>query len=147
LAFFRRAYGTGGSLTWDEARDLTQRYLSGGRHQVTWQQGDEESGEGEAVLARLSMNLILCAVDALPTGGEIVLTAGAHPSIEAFGNLGDLATLLDAFGGGERDWAGLTPRDVQPHWCAMLATHAGGRIAVDDDTGVQIRLRFVGKLD
>ena len=142
LAFFRRAYGTGGNLTWDEARDLTQRYLSGARHVVTWHQGDEEGGEGQANRARLAMNLILCAVDALPTGGEIVLTAGGHPSIEASGNLGDLENLVEAFGDGQRDWAGLTPRDVQPHWSAMLAAHAGGRIGVAYDTGSQLILRF-----
>ena len=142
LAFFRRAYGTGGGLTWDEARDLTQRYLSGGRHQVVWQQGVQEGGEGEADLARLSMNLILCAVDALPTGGEVALTIGAHLGIEASGNLGDLENMLDAFDGSERDWPSLSPRDVQPHWSAMLAAHAGGRIAVVNDTGVQIRLQF-----
>jgi len=142
LAFFRRAYGTGGGLTWDEARDLTQRFLEGRRHQVTWHASDGEDGEQEARLARLGMNLILCAVDALPTGGEIVLEAGTQPRIEASGNLGDLENLVAAFGSGERDWSSLTPRDVQPHWSAMLAAHAGGRIVSGFEAGALLVLEF-----
>ncbi len=75
-SFYRRAYGMGANMTLDEACDLTFKFLTGRRHALNWNGADEAPAMDEAMQARLAMNLVLCAIDVLPAGGEISLSGG-----------------------------------------------------------------------
>jgi histidine phosphotransferase ChpT len=148
LAFYRRAFGTGSSLTWNEARALSQTFLAGRRHRLSWAveaEADARPPE-EAVLARLAMNMVLCAVDVLPGGGEIVVETANGPRVEALGKQGDQATVTTAFKDAGPLPESLTPRDVQPFWTACLARRSGGRIFLEqgEDDRLVLEFRSVG---
>ena len=75
LAFYRAAFGMGGSLgdhaRLSELRDMTAALLAGGRVQLDWEPGEEEIARGPM---RVMLNLVLLGVESLPRGG--VLRAG-----------------------------------------------------------------------
>lgn len=85
LAFYRAAFGVGGSIgdrvRLSELRDMTAAILEGGRVQLDWDPGEEEIAHGPM---RLMMNLILLGTEALPRGGVlragIVIPEGARSS-------------------------------------------------------------------
>lgn len=116
LAFLRRAYGTGQSLTWDEARQISDAYLLGGRHSLTWT--PQETGDVRR--AQLVLNMILCAVEFTPSGGAIHVEQTEFPSVAAQGELKQLE--LPA---AETFFQDLTPRQVQPVFTAHLAASLG----------------------
>ncbi len=114
LAFLRRAYGTGQGLDWQEARQITDTYLAGGRHQLDWP--DEATVDLDPSWPRLVLNMIQCAVETTPAGGTISLEPGAHPAVAA---LGDIAEQPLPAGGDVLD--DVSPRQVQPVFTAYLA--------------------------
>ena len=75
LAFYRAAFGMGGSLgenaRLSELRDMTAAILQGGRVQLDWETGEEEIARGPM---RVMLNLVLLGAESLPRGG--VLRAG-----------------------------------------------------------------------
>ena len=80
LAFFRLAFGLGGlsgrKPPLAEARDLAQAFLEGGRITLDW---PPEFGEGigqsvTAPVAKLLLNMILVAIDGLPSGGVLTVS-------------------------------------------------------------------------
>jgi histidine phosphotransferase ChpT len=123
LAFFRRAYGTGEGMTWDEARRISEDYLAGTRHRVTW----SETPAGVSPLARLLLNMILCAMETTPGGGTLEVMPSAEPAVSALGDLAELA--LPKGGNLYQD---MSPRQVQPVFTAHLAWALG----LDLDTEV-----------
>lgn len=72
LQFYRAAFGVGGSLGesahLSELRDMTDRFLAGGRTTLEW---TAEFDELDRRHLRLMMNLILIGVEALPRGGRL----------------------------------------------------------------------------
>lgn len=114
LAFLRRAYGTGQGLDWPEAREITETYLAGGRHQLDWV--EEATADLDPSLPRLVLNMIQCAVETMPAGGTIALQPGAHPTIAALGDVAEQP--LPARGDALEE---LTPRQIQPVFTAYLA--------------------------
>lgn len=114
LAFFRRAYGTGQGLDWQEARQITDAYLADGRHQLDW--SDDATVDLDPSWPRLVLNMIQCAVEITPSGGTIALQPGAHPAIVALGDIADHP--LPPNGAVLEE---LTPRQIQPVFTAYLA--------------------------
>ena len=80
LAFFRLSFGLGGLSgrrpAIDEARDLTQAFLVGGRISLDWPP-EISAKTGKAItgpVVKLLLNLILVAIDGLPRGGIITVS-------------------------------------------------------------------------
>jgi histidine phosphotransferase ChpT len=80
LAFFRLSFGlgglSGGKLAFDEARDLTQAFLVGGRISLDWPPRISAK-TGKAITApvvKLLLNMILVAIDGLPRGGVLKIS-------------------------------------------------------------------------
>ncbi len=115
LAFLRRAYGTGQSLDWQEARQITESYLAGGRHQLDWP--EEATADLDPAWPRLVLNMIQCAVETTPAGGTIALQPSARPTIAALGDVAEQPILA-----GGTVLEDLTPRQIQPVFTAYLAT-------------------------
>jgi histidine phosphotransferase ChpT len=116
LAMLRRAYGTGEGLSWDEARRISVAYLAGSRYRLTW----PWTPDGDASPARLVLNMILCAMETTPGGGDLVVEPGAEPAVSATGDLAELA--LPTGGNLYQD---ISPRQVQPVFTAHLAWEQG----------------------
>ncbi len=131
LSFYRRAYGTGTGLTWDDAHNLIQRYVEGSRHVVTWVQGADAEDGRDDLRAKLVMNLVLCALAVLPSGGEVTVMAGREPSLSLKGKLGDIEPMPTAFRSADATLDDLSPREVQPYLTAILARDLGGNLTVD----------------
>lgn len=87
LAFYRAAFGAGGSIgeqaRLSELRDMTAALLEGGRVQLDWEPGEEEIARGPM---RVMMNLILLGSETLPRGGVlragVVIPEGARSGAE-----------------------------------------------------------------
>lgn len=124
LAFLRRAYGTGQGLDWSEARQITETYLAGSRHQLDW--SEDATADLDPSWPRLVINMIQCAVETIPAGGTIALQPGAHPAVSA---LGDVAGQPRPADGEVLD--DLTPRQVQPVFTAYLAASFDLDLALD----------------
>jgi histidine phosphotransferase ChpT len=116
LALFRRAYGTGEGISWQEAQRISEAYLAGGRYRVTWRQ----TPDGGSPLARLVLNMILCAMETAPGGGDLLVEPSAEPSVSAKGELVDLALPT-----GKNLYQDISPRQVQPVFTAHLAWSLG----------------------
>ena len=123
LAFFRRAYGTGEGMTWDEARQISEAYLLRTRFQLVW----PETPPDNSPLARLVLNMILCAMESTPAGGVLEVELSAAPAVSAVGELVEL-TLPS----GRNIYQNINPRQVQPVFTAQLAWGMG----LDLDTEV-----------
>lgn len=134
LKFFRAALGPDASSPQGSAalRELIEAYLG---TQVSaaspgivlvWPAPPATLGGS---VARLLLNLVLLAKDALPRGGRITVdTSGALPSVVAYGEpaaLSDEARQVLVDG---RAPAG--PRGAQAELARMLAERAGARLAV-----------------
>jgi len=116
LAYFRRAYGTGEGLTWEEAQRLAEDYLAGGRYRLGWGTAAEESPPH----ARLVLNMILCAMETTPGGAALTVTPSAEPKVQAEGDLVDIS--MPSI---ENLYQKMTPRQVQPVFTAHLAWGMG----------------------
>ncbi len=112
LAFFRRAYGTGEGLAWDEARQIANDYLSGTRFSLTW----PESPERNPAEARLLLNMILCAMQTTPAGGVLEVLTSDPLSVAANGDLVEISLPSDG-----NLYQNMSPRHVQPVFTAHLA--------------------------
>jgi len=116
LAFFRRAYGTGEGLSWDEARRISEAYLAGSHHRLIW----SETPDGGSPLVRLVLNMILCAMDTTPAGGTLAVIPSREPEVSADGELEDLSIASTG-----NFYQELSPRQVQPVFTAHLAWSMG----------------------
>ena len=80
LAFFRLCFGHGGlsgtKPAIDEARDLAQTFLVGGRISLSWPP-EISAKTGKAItgpVIKLLLNMILVAIDGLPRGGVLTVS-------------------------------------------------------------------------
>jgi histidine phosphotransferase ChpT len=116
LDFFRRAYGTGDGLTWGEARRISEAYLAGSRYRLNWADVPDENPP----IARLLLNMILCAMETTPTGAALHVEPAPVPTVWAEGKIADLS-----IPSGEDLYRELSPRQVQPVFTAHLAWAMG----------------------
>lgn len=138
LAFYRRAWGTGHGLTWDEAYEVAAGLLQGSRHELDWQSGEG----GEAPSVRLALNMLLCLMDATPLGARLTVMPGERPEVEAEGELRRAEVLQEAVADPLAAVDGIAPRDAQPYLTARLAAAAGLRLALqrEDDERLSLTL-------
>lgn len=139
LRFFRAAFGHGSApVRRRELRQLVAGYcqpVAGGAatHRVEWRDDDQTAYVPAA--ARLLLNIVLMARDALPRGGDLTVTTGSgeSPRIEVAGH-GPAVTLDEARRaladiGPER----LSPRTAQARYAARLAAERGGVLELFDE--------------
>jgi len=143
LAFYRRAWGTGDNLGWDEAYEIAAGLLQGGRHELDWKGA---SGAMDAVAARLALNMLLCLMDATPLGARLTVTTGARPEVSAVGELRRVEALQEAVADPMAPVDRLSPREVQPYLTARMARAAGFALALrgDDDEHLALILEQQG---
>ncbi|MBT5435056.1 MAG: histidine phosphotransferase family protein [Alphaproteobacteria bacterium] len=144
LSFYRRAYGTGSGLTWDEAHELTQHYVEGGRHEIAWSliPAEAASPGEEGGHAKLVMNMVLCALSSLPAGGLCSVTAGIGPVVSVEGTLGDVDAMMLALASPDAMPDDLGPREVQPHLTGLLANDLGGSLMAVLDGADRLSITF-----
>jgi len=138
LKFFRAALGpaASGTVAIAALREQVDGYLSslassGLRVELDWRAGPAGLG-GDA--ARLMLNLIVLAKDALPRGGRIVVAVeDGLPRVEAYGEpaalSGDVAAVL------EQGAAPGSPREAQAYLARTLAHRAGGGLRTEVRSG------------
>lgn len=139
LKFFRGAYGVakteadGAGLA--EARALAQAFFAGGRITLDWpQEPGPFAGPVDGTLARIMLNMVLWASEALPRGGTLAVAfdrQAGHPRaiVRASGPAVRVAPL------GEKHLQGhpaeLDPSSVQARFLAVLAAEAGARLTLE----------------
>ena len=128
LAFYRRAYGTGDKLTWAEAGELARGLLQGGRHELEWR--GEAAGAGAAAV-RLTLNMLLCAVDATPMGARLSVTGEPMPRVAAEGQVRNPDALRAAIADPLAAMGETSPRDAQPFLTARLAAASGWKLGLE----------------
>ena len=105
LAFFRFAFGTGGSGDTVDTEWLTEiasGFFQGGKISLEW---DFPEPEFPQILGKLLLNLLLCAAECLPRGGSLTSTCRAQDqspalSMTAAGrNLSEPEEILNALRG------------------------------------------------
>lgn len=135
LQFYRLAYGLAGqALDSDlsEPKRLTERFLGDGKVKLDWQAVSlpQDAPEG---LPKLLLNLIALAVEALPRGGTVVVTVspGWALKVAAVGEGAALRPETAAALAPDILVDGLTPRQVQAYFTALLAGRLGGRLLVE----------------
>lgn len=135
LQFYRLAYGLAGqALDSDlsEPKRLTERFLGDGKVKLDWQAVSlpQDAPEG---LPKLLLNLIALAVEALPRGGTVVVTVspGWAVKVAAVGEGAALRPETAAALAPDILVDGLTPRQVQAYFTALLAGRLGGRLLVE----------------
>jgi histidine phosphotransferase ChpT len=150
LAFYRAAFGKGGGdgvMSAAQVRDLAAGLLSEGPVGLIWPD-EPPAGPGLAIhkgVARLLLNLILLAVEALPRGGTVTVRLAPLPE--------GLGAALSAAGPGARfrddlretmspvvPVEDLTARTVQGHFTARLADALGVAVEIADDGAGEVRL-------
>lgn len=148
LAFYRLAFGYGGlsgrKPVLLEAHDLTADFLAGGRVTLNWPINQISGLEQDLPVsaAKLLLNMILVAVDALPRGGSLGVSI-ARLSENTVGNNGtgmaikasatgtaikdDLCAVLSP--GNEGDITiMLSAHNVHGYFCQKLAQSLGGEV-------------------
>ncbi len=141
LAFFRLAFGSGGSagttVSVIKVRDLGAGLLEGSRVSLEWstqQRGCEPLAEALPLdVARIVLCLVLVGADALPRGGALKFEVTGGPAgwrivCEAIGRGARLEGALLAAMRPEADQDFLNARNIHGHYLAILADRLGGKI-------------------
>jgi len=136
LQAFRVAYGTGNALPssgmFSEARRLAIAVCEGGKTTLDWPvPGPEIEAVASRNAARLTLNIVLMAVETLPRGGtvRIALSSGdgrTKAAIEATGNHIGLPDEVRAMLTGSPDEVDLTARNIVVYLARRGAETAGG---------------------
>lgn len=144
LEFCRLAFGAGGSkpavIDMSEIRRLAGEMFKDSRPDLVWK---TEAAGLEKPAARVLMNLIWLAVDALPRGGTVTIEAvagegGARLSLVSEGKKVRLEDAYIAAMAGERPQDGFDGRSVQPYYTGLIARENGGRadVRVEEERAV-----------
>ena len=142
LAFYRRAYGTGDKLTWDEAHEVAAGLLQGSRHELDWRGAPPGCGP-EA--ARLALNMLLCAMDATPMGARLNVTCETLPRVAAEGQVRHGGALALALADPDAPVSQTAPREAQPFLTARLARACGWRLVLDSQDDEHLVLALEGE--
>ena len=134
LRFLRLAFGAGGSapgiIGVDELKSLTSDMYEGGKATISW--GDCIDGI-EKNTARLLLNLVMLAVQAVPRGGDVVISAteanGATTvSLAATGPKSRLDANVEKTLAGKAPEDGFDGRTIQPFYAGMIARELKGSV-------------------
>ena len=142
LRFLRLAFGAGGSapgiIGVDELKTLIADMYEGGKASISW----GESVDGlEKNTARLLLNLTMLAVQAVPRGGDVKITAtesngAATLSLAATGPKSRLDANVEKTLAGKAPEDGFDGRTIQPFYAGMIARELKGAVTalVDGET-------------
>ena len=142
LRFLRLAFGAGGSapgiIGVDELKTLIADMYEGGKASISW----GESVDGlEKNTARLLLNLTMLAVQAVPRGGNVKITAtesngAATLSLAATGPKSRLDANVEKTLAGKAPEDGFDGRTIQPFYAGMIARELKGAVTalVDGET-------------
>ncbi len=127
---FGAAGNRGGEMSLGEMQKLSTAMFAEARADLEWKPAE---GVIDKTAARILLNLVWLAVDALPRGGTV--TAEAHASAGGGARLrvvssGPRLRLDPSFVlalRGERPEDGFDGRSVQPYYAGLLARESGGR--------------------
>lgn len=131
LEFTRLAFGSGGSapgrLDVDGLKRVVEAMFAKAKADIIWTGGGQTV---EKSAARVLLNLILLAVEALPRGGEITIDVaqdGSEMRLTCEGARARLSPIaVEALVGGEPE-DGYDARTIQPYFAGLLARRAGGQ--------------------
>lgn len=134
IEFARVCFGAGGTrggeMSLTQLQTLSTPMFSEARAELTWKTTD---GVIDKTAARILLNLIWLAVDALPRGGTVTVEAhasaggGARLRVVSAGPRLRLDPSYVVALRGERPEDGFDGRSVQPYYAGLLARESGGR--------------------
>lgn len=131
LQYYRAAYAAGGGVrSLDATRRIAQTMFAGGKVALDWPENSASDLAEHAELSRLVLNMILCATEMLPRGGDVALRFstdfGGVPRVTAAGpaiKITDAARLSLA---ASADDEVIGPRTIVFYLAARLAASLGG---------------------
>jgi len=143
LEFTRLAFGAGGSAPGQIEAGELERVVSAmfekAKSDIIWAGGGETL---EKASARVLLNLVLLAVEALPRGGTItieIMPDGSELRLVCEGARARLTPAAVAALEGRAAEEGFDARSIQPYFAGLLARRAGGSTrAVVDEERVEI---------
>lgn len=139
LRFLRLAFGSGGSrpgvVATDEIKALIADMYEGGKASISW--GPSADGL-EKNAARLLLNLTMLAVQSVPRGGDILITAAENAgdvslSLAATGPKSRLDAAIEKTLGGKSPDDGFDGRTIQPFYAGMIARELKGTVTATID--------------
>jgi histidine phosphotransferase ChpT len=137
LQFARFAFGAAGSagaeINLQTARDISEGFVGGGKHQLSWQ---APMGMLPKNQVKLLLNLIALSINALPRGGSIAVTIGQDLSnfdfvITCTGRTARPPKYLAQIVAGEMPE--IDAMSVQAYYTWRLAANVGATIAIEQD--------------
>ena len=137
LQFARFAFGAAGSagaeINLQTARDISEGFVGGGKHQLSWQ---APMGMLPKNQVKLLLNLIALSINALPRGGSIAVTIGQDLSnfdfvITCTGRTARPPKYLAQIVAGEMPE--IDAMSVQAYYTWRLAANVDATIAIDQD--------------
>ena len=142
LKYFRAAYGlSGGSVSGlEDFRRMAVAYFGDGRVRFA---GLESTSPGSPAPAagqvQILFNLVLCAVEALPRGGEVGVRWGPangvlRVGVTMSGAVVEVGESIRRGLSGDEDLATLDPRRIQPYFTWRLLADAGAKIRIVQET-------------
>jgi histidine phosphotransferase ChpT len=139
LEFTRLAFGAAGSapgrLPAGELERVVGAMFDKAKAKITWAGGGESL---EKASARVLLNLIVLAVEALPRGGVVtieILPDGAEHHLVCEGPRARLSRSAMSALAGFAPAEGFDARSIQPYYAGLLARQAGGSanaVVIDD---------------
>ena len=134
LRFLRLAFGSGGSapgiIAIEELKSLTAGMYEGGKATIIWNTALDGL---EKNTARLLLNLTMLAVQSVPRGGQIIITAedtsgAATLSLAATGPKSRLDAAVEKTLAGKAPEDGFDGRTIQPFYAGMIARELKGTV-------------------
>ncbi|OKH88989.1 histidine phosphotransferase family protein [Thalassospira sp. TSL5-1] len=130
LQLFRLAYGRAGNSV-DAAtmrKTVMQAYEADGKVTLVW----ESDIDMDAVTARVVLNMVMMAREALPFGGEIAVScdSGAKINVIARGKRAAIRPEIENVLSGPVDPQDLDPRNIQGFFARNLAERLGRQLQV-----------------
>ncbi|WP_409433186.1 histidine phosphotransferase ChpT [Litorimonas sp. RW-G-Af-16] len=138
LKFLRLAFGAGGSapgvIGVEELQTLAGDMYAGGKASLTWALTDDGLDKNHA---RILLNLIMLAVQAIPRGGDVNIGQnGSTLVLTATGPRARLDAAVERTLVGKAPEDGFDGRSIQPFYTGMMARELGGKAiaAITDET-------------
>lgn len=149
LRLFRLAYGQAGRETsgFGDARSAAQAWFATGRTKLDWPAGEPPDGVAKRRgVAKLALNLLVLADEALTHGGVIRVRGGGSATsgellVQAEGRPGalseELRSALNSVPPAE-----LTPRSIHAYITGMFLRAYEIGVEIESDPGERLRLRL-----
>lgn len=133
LQFLRLAFGAGtsapGRIGKSTLTDLIDGIYKDGKATVSWGQAPDEL---EKVHARLLLNMVMMAVQAIPRGGDVVISVANSGSLqittEATGTKARLDAAVPRTLSGQAPEDGFDGRTIQPFYTGLIVRELKGKI-------------------